>query len=269
MNDASASAAARGAKNSTALRILARLGFAVNGLVHLLIGALAIGIATGGGETDADQSGAFQQLASTPGGVFLLWAVVIGMFALGAWLLISAFLMQPSDSKKKWAKRGAEAAKGITYFVLGSTALTFALGGSSDSSSSTSSLTADLMGNPVGIVVLVIAGVAVMGVGGFFIYKGVSQKFTEDISVPHNTLRSAVVGLGVAGYVAKGLAIGVAGVLVVVAAFTHDPEKSSGLDAALTSLTELPFGVVVLFVIAIGLIAYGVYCFVRARFARL
>ena len=269
MNDASASSAARSAKNSTALRILARLGFAATGLVHLLIGALAIGIATGGGQTDADQSGAFRQLASTPGGVFLLWAVVVGMFALGAWLLISAFLMQPEDSKKKWAKRGAEAAKGITYFVLGSTALTFAVGGSSGSSSNTSSVTADLMANPIGIIVLTVAGLAVMGVGGFFVYKGVTQKFTEDISLPQSTVRAAVLALGVAGYVAKGVAIGVAGVLVVAAAFTHDPEKSSGLDAALTSLTELPFGVVVLFVIAIGLIAYGVYCFVRARFARL
>lgn len=269
MNDASASDAARSAKNSTALQVLARLGFAVNGLVHLLIGALAIGIATGGGQTDADQSGAFRQLASTPGGVFLLWAVVIGMFALGLWLLISAFLMQPQDSKRKWARRGAEAAKGITYFALGSTALTFALGGSSDSSSSTSSLTGELMGNPIGIAVLVVAGLAVMGVGGFFIYKGATQKFTEDISVPGGTVRKAVLGLGFAGYIAKGIAIGVVGILVIAAAFTHDPEKSSGLDAALTSLTELPFGVVVLIVIAIGLIAYGVYCFIRARYARL
>lgn len=269
MNDASASSAARTAQNSTALRVLARLGFAVNGLVHLLIGALAIGIATGGGQTDADQSGAFKQLAATPGGVFLLWTVVIGMFALGLWLLISAFLMQPEDSKRKWARRGAEAAKGVTYFALGSTALRFALGGSSSSSESTSSVSADLMSNPVGIVVLVVAGLAVIGVGGYFVFKGATKKFTEDISIPTGKLRKTVLGLGVAGYIAKGVAIGIAGILVVVAAFTHDPEKSSGLDAALTSLVGLPFGVVVLLVIAVGLIAYGAYCFVRARFARL
>ncbi|QAV69267.1 DUF1206 domain-containing protein [Salinibacterium sp. UTAS2018] len=269
MNDASASQAARTAHNSTALRVLARLGFAVNGLVHLLIGALAIGIATGGGDTDADQSGAFKQLASTPGGVFLLWAVVIGMFALGLWLVISAFLMQPEDSKRKWAKLGAEVAKGITYFALGSTALKFALGGSSSSSDSTSSVSADLMANPVGVGVLVVAGLVVVGVGGYFVFKGVTQKFTEDVSVPGGTMRKAVLGLGTAGYIAKGIAIGVAGILVVAAAFTHDPEKSSGLDAALTSLTALPYGMVVLLVIAVGLIAYGVYCFVRARFARL
>ncbi|MBH0108609.1 DUF1206 domain-containing protein [Salinibacterium sp. NG22] len=269
MNDVSATGAARGAHNSTALRVLARLGFAVNGLVHILIGALAIGIATGGGSTDADQSGAFRQLASSPGGVFLLWSVVIGMFALGLWLLISAFLMKGGDSKRQWARRGAEAAKGLTYFALGSTAIPFALGGSSDSSSSTSSLSADLMANPVGLVVLMVAGVAVVGVGAYFVYKGATKKFTEDISLPREPLRKAVIGLGISGYIAKGIAIAIAGVLVVVAAITHDPSKSSGLDGALTSLTELPFGVVLLIVIAIGLIAYGLYCFVRARFARL
>lgn len=269
MNNASASSAARSAQNSTALRILARLGFAVNGLVHILIGSLAIGIATDGGSTDADQSGAFRQLASTPGGVFLLWSVVIGMFALGLWLLISAFLMKGGDSKRRWARRAAEAAKGLTYLALGSSAIPFALGGSSDSSSSTSSLSAKLMENPVGLVVLGIAGVAVVGVGAYFIYKGVTKKFTEDISLPREPLRKTVLGLGISGYVAKGIAIGIAGVLVVAAAITHDPSKSSGLDGALTSLIGLPFGVALLIVIAVGLMGYGVYCFVRARFARL
>lgn len=269
MNDVSVSGAARSAKNSTALQVLARLGFAVNGLVHILIGALAIGIATDGGSTDADQSGAFQQLASTPGGVFLLWSIVIGMFALGLWLLISAFLMTGGDSKRQWARRVAEAAKGLTYIALGATAVPFALGGSTSSSNSTSSLSAMLMSSPAGVVALAIIGAAVVGVGAYFVRKGVTQKFVEDISLPREPMRKAVLGLGISGYVAKGIAIAIAGILVIVAAVTHDPSKSTGLDGALTSLVALPFGVALLVVIAIGLIGYGLYCFVRARFARL
>ena len=269
MNDASVSGVARSAKNSTALRVLARLGFAVNGLVHILIGALAVGIATGGGSTDADQSGAFRQLASTPGGVFLLWSVVIGMFALGLWLLISAFLMPGGDSKRRWARRGAEAAKGVTYIALGATAVPFALGGSTSSSGSTSSLSGTLMSSPAGVVLLVAIGVGVVGVGAYFVRKGITQKFVDDISLPREPMRKVVLALGVSGYIAKGIAIGIAGILVVVAAVTHDPSKSTGLDGALTSLAALPFGVIILIVIAIGLIAYGLYCFVRSRFARL
>lgn len=268
MNNPSATSAARSAQNSTVLRVLARLGFAVNGLVHILIGALAIDIATGGASADADQSGAFRQIASTPGGAILLWAVVVGMFALGFWLIVSAFLMS-GGSKSQWVRRGAEAAKGLTYVALGTTAIPFALGGSSDSSSSTSTLSAALMANPAGLVLLIIGGLAVVGVGVYFVFKGVTKKFTEDISLPHEPARKAVLALGITGYVAKGVAIGIAGGLVVAAAITHDPNKSSGLDGALTSLVALPFGVVLLFAIAIGLIAYGVYCFVRARFAQL
>ena len=77
------------------------------------------------------------------------------------------------------------------------------------------------------------------------------------------------VPFGVVGYVAKGVAVAVVGVLFVVAALTHDPEKAGGLDSALRSMAELPFGRVLLWLVGAGLVIYGVYCFARARYARL
>ena len=71
------------------------------------------------------------------------------------------------------------------------------------------------------------------------------------------------------GYVAKGIAIAVVGVLFVAAAVTADPEKAGGLDAALKSLAALPFGTVILWLVGAGLIIYGVFCFARARYARM
>ena len=87
--------------------------------------------------------------------------------------------------------------------------------------------------------------------------------------MPAGTLGTVTVGLGVAGYIAKGIAVGVVGILVIVAGFTVDPSQSTGLDGALRSLAALPFGVVILVLVGLGLIAYGVYCFFRARFAKL
>jgi type IV secretory pathway VirB2 component (pilin) len=78
-----------------------------------------------------------------------------------------------------------------------------------------------------------------------------------------------VTGLGIAGYVAKGVVLGVLGILVIIAAVTHDPAQAGGLDEALKTLTELPFGVVLLGVVAVGLIAYGAFCFARARWPKL
>ena len=75
--------------------------------------------------------------------------------------------------------------------------------------------------------------------------------------------------LGTVGYVAKGVAIIVVGILFAVAAVKVDPDDSTGLDGALKSLASLPFGMVILIAVGLGLIAYGVYTFVRARYARL
>ena len=114
-----------------------------------------------------------------------------------------------------------------------------------------------------------IIGLVVFGIGVFFVVRGITKKFTKDLTVPSGPTGRAVVGLGVAGYIAKGVAVAVVGVLFVVAAFTLDPSKASGMDGALLSLAALPFGVVILIVVGAGLIAYGIYLGARARWGHL
>ena len=53
----SAASTARAAQDSTAFRVLARVGYVVLGILHILIGGIAISIATGGGGENADQGG--------------------------------------------------------------------------------------------------------------------------------------------------------------------------------------------------------------------
>ncbi|TFD52302.1 DUF1206 domain-containing protein [Cryobacterium frigoriphilum] len=256
------------------MQALARLGYAVNGLLHILIAGIAIAVAVGsssddGGSGSADQSGALGQLAASPGGVFVLWTVVVGLTALGLWLLLSAFLLQGADPKKKWSHRASEVGKAIVYFLLAATAYTFASGGSTSSSASTSSASAQVLAAPGGVVLLVLVGLGVLAIAIYFVRKGALQKFTADLSVPSGPTGRAIVTLGVVGYIAKGVALGVVGGLIVIAAVTLDPSKSSGLDGALKALVALPYGSIILGSISIGLIAYGVYCFARAWRARL
>jgi hypothetical protein len=260
---------ARTARRSTALQFLVRAGYAANGIVHILIGAIAMAVAFGSSGDQADQSGALQKLASTPGGVVVLWAASLGLFALGLWLVLSAFLTSVPDRKRKWAHRVVELGKAAAYLVLGVTATTVALGGTTDAASSTSTASARLLGSGGGVFLLFAVGLIVLAIGGYFVYKGASRKFTRDLTLPSGPVGTATVGFGVFGYVAKGVAVGVVGILVVVAAFTVDPSKSTGLDGALKSLAALPYGMVILVVIGVGLIAYGIYSFVRARRARL
>ena len=266
---ASAGKAAQNASTNPHLKTLARVGYAVNGLLHGLIGAIAISLAVGGGGESADQSGALGQLASSPGGIFVIWLVVVGLAALGLWQVLQAFWVSESDPKKIWAARLKEIGKGVAYLFVAGTAVTVAVSGSASSSESTASASATVLELPGGPVLLMIAGLVVLAIGVYFVVKGVARKFTEDITVPAGTVGRATMALGVVGYAAKGVAVGVVGILVIVAGFTVDPSQSTGLDGALRALVALPFGMVILVLVGAGLIAYGVYCLFRARFAKL
>ncbi|TFD19695.1 DUF1206 domain-containing protein [Cryobacterium sp. TMT4-10] len=263
--------AARTVEGSRTFQLLARAGYAVNGLLHVMIGSIAISVATGAGAGggSADQSGALGQLARTPGGVFLLWTVVIGLAALGLWYLVQAFVEPARDPKRKWAKRAVLIGKGAVFLLIAATALTFARGATASSSETARDSTATLLGLPGGVILLFIGGLVVLGIGAVFVVRGASHKFTESITVPRGAAGTAVVALGTVGYSAEGIALGTVGVLFAVAAFTHNPDKATGMDGALKALVALPFGVAILVVVGAGLIAYGLYCFARSRLARL
>ncbi|GAA1944793.1 DUF1206 domain-containing protein [Agromyces allii] len=259
---------ASAAQHSRTFRILARSGFAVLGLVHIVIGAIAVSVAIGAGDGEADQSGAMAQISRVPFGVVVLWIIVLGLFALGVWQVAEAFLEQEPDAKKKWGKRVKDVGTALAYFATGATGLVYALGGSSDSSESSTSLSATLLATPGGVFLLVLVGLVVIGIGVGFVVSGVRRTFEKHLSLPAGAVGRGIRTLGIVGYVAKGIVLGVVGVLFVVAAFTHDPEKAGGLDAALKSLAALPFGQVILWLVGAGLIVYGVYCFARTRYAK-
>lgn len=265
----SPSSAADRAQDSRAFEIAARIGYVVLGLLHLLIGVIAISIATGGGGENADQSGALSQVSFAPGGVLLLWAIVVGLAALAVWQITEAVVEQDPDSKKRWAHRAKFVGTAIAYGAIAGTAATVALGGQSDSAESSQTLSAQLLAVPAGVALLVVVGLVVAAVGVAFVVRGITRAFEKHLTIPGGTAGRGIRVFGTVGYVAKGIAVGVAGILFVVAALTHDPGAASGLDGALRSLAALPFGQVVLWLVGAGLIVYGLFCFARARYARM
>ncbi|MFC8681728.1 DUF1206 domain-containing protein [Microbacterium ureisolvens] len=263
-----AKSAARAAQESPVFRTIARIGYVVLGVLHIVIGAIAITVAMGG-SGKADQGGAMETIRDTPAGVLLLWAIAIGLVALAAWQIAEAFLEREADSKKKWGHRIKYIGTALVYIAIAITAIVYALGGSSDSSQSTQTFSAQLMSTPGGLILLVLVGLIVLGIGIAFIVRGFTRAFEKHLDLPAGVARKGIVTFGIVGYVAKGIAVGVTGVLFVVAALTHDAEAAGGLDAALHTLAELPFGAVILWVVAAGLIIYGLFCLARARYARM
>lgn len=255
-------------RNSAALSTIARIGYAASGLMHLLIGYIAIRIALHhGGETD--QSGAFAQLVKLPGGKVAVWIAVVGLAALGLWLLLQAGLGIGSSSKKRWARSLVSLGKAVAYLALGWTALMIAVHRSTSSASSTRRASGTLLSLPGGQAILISVGVITAIVGAYFVYKGLRQKFRDDIRLPAGGTQKAVVLLAMTGYIAKGIAVVALGILFIVAAVKVKPHDASGLDGALKSLNALPFGEALLVLVGAGIIAYGLYSFARAWLARL
>ena len=254
-------ATASSVQQSRPLQGAARVGYVVDGILYLLIGALAIATVFGA-NAQADQQGALQRIASVPFGVFLLWVMAVGFAALVVFHVLTAVL------ERQTKERVESVGRAIGYGALTALTLGVVLGQGS-SSGGPSSLSATILAQPAGVVLLLVVAAGIIALGVRNVIKGVKQKFTDDLRMPTGSTRRVVIAVGTVGYVAKGVALGTVGALFAVAALTSDSAKAGGLDAALHELAGLPFGAVLLAAVALGFIAFGVYCFVRARFARL
>jgi hypothetical protein len=250
-------------------RALVTVGLITYGVVHLLFAWIALQLAWGLGGGDASQKGAMAQLAGNPVGLVVLWVTAIGMLALVVWQGSEAIWghREQSDDKKRLAKRLGSAAKAVVYAVLAWTAFQFAIGSgqSSDSDASKKSMSAKLMSVPAGRILVVLIGVAILGVGVYNIWRGATKKFTDQLQ---GGVSNSAIRLGQVGYIAKGIAFGIVGVLFVIAGITHDPNKAGGTDQALKTLLGLPFGQWLLTLVALGIAAFGAYCFVWSRHAK-
>jgi hypothetical protein len=264
--------AAENATDSDAFEYAARAGFAISGVLHLVVGYLVAQVAFGS-PGHADQSGAMATLAERTGGAIILWVVAAGLVALGLWRIAEAIVgSKPGertesspDDTPAW-KRAKSLGLAMVNFAIAFSAARFAMGSGQDSSQQNAGLSARMMQSGWGKTILIAVAIGLIAVGGYHVYKGASKKFFKDLRVYGGTAINAV---GVTGYVAKGIVLAGAGVLVIVATLQADPSKATGLDAAVKALGHAPFGKVLLVAAAIGLAAFGVYSFVRSRYGRM
>jgi hypothetical protein len=247
-----------------------RVGLFGYGIVHLLIGWLALQLAFGDRSGNPDQQGALQQLAQESYGEVLLWLIGVGLLFMAVWQVFEAIWGHTSrDEPKRTMKRVSSAVKVVIYAVIGVSAIKFALNAQSSSKNSTDQMTADLMKQPAGQWLVAAVGIAILVAGAMQVKRGITKSFTRDLTgdATSGTSGTAVEKFGQVGYISKGIAIGIVGVLFVWAAWDHDPQKAGGLDSALFKVLDQPFGPVLLAAIAIGIIAFGLYCFAWAKYA--
>lgn len=254
---------------------LARLGFIAKGVVYALIGVLAIQVAFGGGAAPGTED-AFQTIAAQPFGQILLGLVAFGLVGYAIWLLVRAGMdtdNQGSDAEGI-IKRVGYAIDGVIHMGLAFYAVTLVVSGiaSSGGESSMAEWTAWLMAQPFGRWLVGIGGAIGIGVGLYKLYKAYSTEFTEvlNLSQMSQTEREWTIRLGRAGIAAQGIVFAIIGGFFVQAAWQYQPSEARGLGGALQSLADQPYGPWLLTLVALGLVAHGIYMmFIVSQYRRI
>lgn len=253
------------------LAVLTRAGFLGYGLVHLLFAWLILQVAFGTPAEEGDQSGALRTLAEQPLGKFLVIAVGVGLLAMTLWQVYEAAVGHRADrGNERTLERLASAGRAAVYLYFAWTSLKVYKSASSSSADKQQELTTDLMESSGGRLLVALAGIALAALGAGLIWYGVVKRFEKHLLTGQMgpTARKVARRLGVVGYVAKGAAYGIAGILFTVAAVTYDPEKARGLDATLQTLRDQAYGTALLVLMALGVAAYAAFCVVQAKYRK-
>lgn len=252
---------------------LARAGLIAYGAMHLLIGYLAMRMAWRLHGADADQTGALQTVADGPGGGMLLWAIGLGMLSLALWQAGEVLLWWHGLLDRSHRLRTAVVctkclAKAAVYGVLGVTALLFAVGAGYQADERLQELTDETLLIPGGAALIVAVALGVIAVGLYLLVRGFTGGFMRDIDLPAAPDRwePLIEAIGRVGYVAKGIAFGLVGVLLWRAAASADVTTATGLDGAMTAIAGVSAGPWLLTGIAAGFASFGVYALARARY---
>ncbi|MEP7021930.1 MAG: DUF1206 domain-containing protein [Pseudonocardiales bacterium] len=266
----SATGAARRAANSDKMDGLARFGFAGRGAVYVLLGVLAVLLALGRKNKETDQRGAIQDLSQKSGGFVLVLILALGLTAYAIWRFSEAAFGVAGEGNKA-GPRVQSLARGLAYAFLAVSAFTIAFRGrDSSQAKDQQDLTASIMGNTAGRLLIGLVGVVIVVIGAVLVYEGITRKFEEDLKLGEMSpqWRKVTEVLGTVGTIARGVVFAITGVLVVTAAVQFDPSKARGIDQSLRALRDTAAGPWLLLVIAVGLIMFGLFSFCEARWRR-
>ncbi|MHA6249225.1 DUF1206 domain-containing protein [Pontibacter sp. CAU 1760] len=252
----------------------AQVGLSAKGVVYCLVGIIAFMAAfeiDGKSTQKAGKSGIFQTILEQPFGKWLLGAVALGLACYTIWRFIQA--LQDSNNKgsdaKGIAKRLRYAFSGIVYAGLAFLAAKLVLGnGGGSNGDSRETLARELLQQPFGQWLVGIVAVITMLTGVYQIYYGLSEKYQKKVKSGgfKSDIEQKMVRVGKIGYVARGVVWLVIGYLFLKAAMQTNPEQAGGSSSAFAFLESASYGSYLLGAVALGLICYGVFMFMRAKY---
>lgn len=254
---------------------LARAGYATRGVVYTLVGVLALMLAAGRGGGTEDTKGALASVLARPGGQAMLAVIALGLFCFALWRFCQA--VYDADDKGSDAKglaiRAGYVFGGLTSIALGIFSLGLAFGSrsaaaASDGNATEQRWTAWLMSQPFGPWLVAFVGAFIVAVGIAQFVHAVKEKFVRELDMPHDVARK-VIPVCKLGFVARGIVYLIIGGFLVLAAWQNDPSEARGLEGALDTLRQQPYGPWLLGFVALGLVGFAIYNFISARYRRI
>ncbi|HUR51852.1 MAG TPA: DUF1206 domain-containing protein [Mycobacteriales bacterium] len=261
--------AAQEAEDSKPVEGLARFGLSGRGVIYVVVGLIALQVALGHGGR-ADRNGALAAVKAKPFGEVLLVVLAVAFVGYAAWRLLEAAVgHRDEDGGKRTLKRAGSLGRAVLYGSFAFTTIRF-LATSSQGRDKTRPLTARVMEVTGGRVLVGLVGAALIGGGLYMCFRALTGKHLKRLALGSTSkpVRRFAATVGMVGLVSRGLLVGLVGAFLVQAAVTFDPKKAKGFDAALKSLADEPLGSVLIGVLALGLMCFGVWSFVEARYRR-
>jgi hypothetical protein len=248
---------------------LARVGYAAKALLYITVGVLAAqaGLGPGGRTTDTD--GALQVMYGIRLGRIVLLVIAAGLLGYALWRLVEAILDPEGRGTrlKGIALRIGSAARGVFHAGLGIAALRLAFGDLSGSETGHPRYwTERAFGLPGGQLVVWLAAFGIIGYGVYQLYRAYAPKLGRQLQlwrVPEDAV-GLVVGVSRFGIAARGVVFCLIGFFLTQAAALHDAGQAGGVRESLGAIAN--FGRWPFVAVALGLVAYGVYQLVNARY---
>jgi len=253
----------------------ARFGLISKGIVYALSGTLSLMAALHISERDekhADRAGVFNLVYEQPMGRLLLGIIAVGLLCYAYWRLFQGI----KDTEKKGSdlkglvRRSAYLFSGLLYLSVAFYAAKIVLTSHQQNGDGKKALAQTLLAHPFGQLLMGIGAVIMIGSGISQFYRALSGSYKKHVQKYSNTnARSLLIRMGRLGYIARGIVWLMIGWFFLKAAYDVSPNEAGDTGSMFSRIESGPYGSFVLAVLALGLISYGIFMFIRARYQRI
>ena len=257
------------ASNKGWVEVLARIGLGAKGILYILLGILAFMAAfeiNGKSNEEADRNGVLLFLRDSEGGTILLAVLMAGLLCYSTWRTLEGFSIKPYP-KKLWGKKLRYWAGALTYLTVAFAAYKVLNYEQGDDGQHWSQ---KIFYQDYGSILLLIIALIIAGNGIYQIWYGLSSKFKDHVSGADlgNSNAGFLLKSGKIGYTARGIVWLVIAYILIRAVLHANASEAGDTSKSFSFVETSTYGSYLLGGLGLGLVAYGVFCLLRAGFEK-